>query len=105
VLNSDGMGIKLTKGGSSASALEYDVIGGVLNFYFFAGSETDPTEVARQYTEVSGLGSTSANLDTRGRSIFLSRFRTWTLASRFCRCRSGHFEICRGPSSTGNHVD
>ena len=49
------MDIKLTKDGSGASALEYNVIGGILDFYFFAGSETDPTEVARQYAEVAGL--------------------------------------------------
>ena len=55
LLNSDGMDIKLTKDGSGASALEYNVIGGILDFYFFAGSETDPTEVARQYAEVAGL--------------------------------------------------
>jgi hypothetical protein len=39
VLNSDGMGIKLTKDGAGASALEYEVIGGILDFYFFAGNE------------------------------------------------------------------
>jgi alpha-glucosidase len=55
LLNSDGMDIKLTKDGSGASTLEYNVIGGILDFYFFAGSKTDPTEVARQYAEVAGL--------------------------------------------------
>ncbi|KAH9930888.1 glycosyl hydrolases family 31-domain-containing protein [Fomitopsis serialis] len=29
----------------TSRSLEYDVIGGVLDFYFLAGSETDPTEV------------------------------------------------------------
>ena len=47
------MDIKLGKDGSGISMLEY--IGGILDFYFFAGSETDPTELARQYAEVSGL--------------------------------------------------
>ena len=49
------MDIKLTdrtQGG--AAALEYNVIGGVLDFYFLAGSTTDPTELARQYAEVVG---------------------------------------------------
>lgn len=55
LLNSDGMDIKLTEDDSGTSTLEYNVIGGILDFYFFAGSETDPTEVARQYAEVAGL--------------------------------------------------
>jgi len=37
------------------STLEYNVIEGILDFYFFAKSETDPTELARQYAEVSSL--------------------------------------------------
>ena len=37
------------------TTLEYNVIGGVLDFYFLAGSEGNPTEVARQYSEVVGL--------------------------------------------------
>lgn len=49
LLNSNGMDIKLTSG-----ALEYNVIGGVLDFYFLAGSETDPTQVAKQYAEIVG---------------------------------------------------
>ncbi|KAJ6606229.1 alpha-glucosidase [Mycena vulgaris] len=50
LLNSNGMDIKLTRG-----ALEYNVIGGVLDFYFLAGSQTDPTEAAKQYAEIVGL--------------------------------------------------
>ncbi|KAF7353798.1 Glycoside hydrolase family 31 protein [Mycena venus] len=50
LLNSNGMDIKLTRG-----ALEYNVIGGVLDFYFLAGSQTDPTQVAKQYAEIVGL--------------------------------------------------
>ncbi|EPS98338.1 hypothetical protein FOMPIDRAFT_133460 [Fomitopsis schrenkii] len=53
LLNSNGMDIKVTTD-DKGSTLEYDVIGGVLDFYFLAGSETDPTEVARQYAEVVG---------------------------------------------------
>ncbi|KAJ7253344.1 alpha-glucosidase [Mycena haematopus] len=52
LLNSNGMDIKLTKG-----ALEYNVIGGVLDFYFLAGSQTDPTQAAIQYAEVVGLSA------------------------------------------------
>ncbi|KAL1746491.1 glycoside hydrolase family 31 protein [Schizophyllum fasciatum] len=52
LLNSDGMDIKLND--TDGTTLEYNVVGGVLDFYFFAGSETDPTAVARQYAEVVG---------------------------------------------------
>ncbi|KAF7366623.1 Glycoside hydrolase family 31 protein [Mycena sanguinolenta] len=52
LLSSNGMDIKLTKG-----ALEYNVIGGVLDFYFLAGSTTDPTQAAIQYAEVVGLSA------------------------------------------------
>ena len=73
------MDIKLTKDGSRASALEYNAIGGILDFYFFAGSDTDPTEVVcrscRLKFRISRLGSASADLDTRVRSTLLSRFR------------------------------
>ncbi|KAH8100347.1 alpha-glucosidase [Cristinia sonorae] len=50
--NSNGMDIKIDDAGSAS--LEYNVIGGILDFYFLAGSETDPTEVARQYAEIVG---------------------------------------------------
>jgi alpha-glucosidase len=49
LLNSNGMDIKLANG-----TLEYNVIGGVLDFYFLAGSTSDPTAVARQYAEIVG---------------------------------------------------
>ncbi|KAG5336840.1 hypothetical protein C0989_011815 [Termitomyces sp. Mn162] len=52
LLNSNGMDIKLTN--TKGTSLEYNVIGGVLDFYFLAGSATDPTEVARQYAEIVG---------------------------------------------------
>ena len=52
-LNSNGMDIKLSRVGGTS--LEYNVIGGVLDFYFLAGSESDPSAVARQYAEVAGF--------------------------------------------------
>ena len=55
LLNSNGMDIKITNSGPGGTALEYNVIGGILDFYFLAGSEEDPSEVARQYAEVAGL--------------------------------------------------
>ncbi|KAF4614964.1 hypothetical protein D9613_003515 [Agrocybe pediades] len=53
LLNSNGMDIKLTEDGKNAG-LEYNAIGGVLDFYFLAGSQTDPTQLAKQYAQVVG---------------------------------------------------
>ena len=54
LLNSNGMDIKLNNTNGETS-LEYNVIGGILDFYFLAGSEEDPVEVSKQYAEVVGL--------------------------------------------------
>jgi alpha-glucosidase len=48
------MDVKIDDAQPGETTLEYNVIGGVLDFYFLAGSETDPTEVARQYAQVVG---------------------------------------------------
>lgn len=49
------MDIKLNETDGDGATLEYNVIGGVLDFYFLAGSEDSPIEVAKQYAEVVGL--------------------------------------------------
>ena len=54
LVNSNGMDIKINDAEGTGTTLEYNVIGGVLDFYFLAGSETDPTELVRQYAEVVG---------------------------------------------------
>ena len=48
------MDIKITNDGPGGPALEYNVIGGVIDFYFLVGSETDPTAIAKQYADVVG---------------------------------------------------
>lgn len=58
LLNSNGMDVKLNstthpKTKKPISTLEYNVIGGVLDFYVFAGP--DPVAVAQQYALVAGL--------------------------------------------------
>ena len=53
LLSSSGMDVKLRADDIGAS-LEYNVIGGVFDFYFLAGSETDPAEVSRQYAQIVG---------------------------------------------------
>ncbi|KAF9047043.1 glycoside hydrolase family 31 protein [Hymenopellis radicata] len=55
LLNSNGMDIKLNETEEDGATLEYNVIGGMVDFYFLAGSETSPVEVAKQYAEVVGL--------------------------------------------------
>ena len=50
--NSNGLDVKIND--TAGTSLEYNAIGGVFDFYFLAGSTTDPTEVARQYAEVVG---------------------------------------------------
>lgn len=60
LVNSNGMDIKIgdtpmsVGGGEGGKMLEYNVIGGVIDLYFLAGSETDPSEVARQYAKIIG---------------------------------------------------
>jgi alpha-glucosidase len=54
LLSSSGMDVKVRGDGESATSLEYNVIGGVFDFYFLAGSETEPAEVARQYAQIAG---------------------------------------------------
>ncbi|KIM30453.1 glycoside hydrolase family 31 protein [Serendipita vermifera MAFF 305830] len=51
LLNSNGMDIKLNQGEQRGS-LEYNVIGGMLDLYFFTGAT--PVEVAKQYAEIIG---------------------------------------------------
>lgn len=53
LLNSNGMDIKIDKEGKSGQYLEYNTLGGVLDFYFVSGPS--PVEVSRQYAEIAGL--------------------------------------------------
>ncbi|KAK4032344.1 glycosyl hydrolases family 31-domain-containing protein [Parachaetomium inaequale] len=53
LLNANGMDILIDKTESGQQYLEYNTIGGVLDFYFLAGPQ--PASVAKQYAEVAGL--------------------------------------------------
>jgi alpha-glucosidase len=56
LLSSNGMDIKINSNSSAnSSTLEYNVLGGVLDLYFLAGSPTSPTAVATQYASLAGL--------------------------------------------------
>lgn len=50
--NSDGMDIKINRTEETGQYLEYNTIGGVLDFYFLSGPA--PADVARQYAGVVG---------------------------------------------------
>ncbi|KAI9369323.1 glycosyl hydrolases family 31-domain-containing protein [Aspergillus egyptiacus] len=52
LLNSNGMDVRIDKD-NGAQFLEYNLLGGVLDFYFLAGPS--PKEVSMQYAEVAGL--------------------------------------------------
>lgn len=51
--NSNGMDVNINKTVEGKQYLEYNILGGVLDFYFFTG-ET-PKEASKQYAEVVGL--------------------------------------------------
>ena len=109
------MDIKLMREGS-VNTLEYNVIGGVLDFYFLAGSETDPAEVARQYAQVVG---TPAEVPYWSFGLHQCRYGyhgMWfgvsgalnpgsLMVLRLCRRRGCHFELLRSEHPTGEHVD
>lgn len=50
--NSNGMDIKINQTAEDGQYLEYNAIGGVLDFYFLSGPA--PADVARQYAGVVG---------------------------------------------------
>ncbi|CCA73687.1 related to alpha-glucosidase b [Serendipita indica DSM 11827] len=52
LLNSNGMDVKL-RGDDNGGSLEYNVIGGILDFYFLAGPS--PIELSKQYAKLVGL--------------------------------------------------
>ncbi|CAG8954839.1 hypothetical protein HYFRA_00008524 [Hymenoscyphus fraxineus] len=52
-LNSNGMDVKINNTDGKNQYLEYNTLGGVLDFYFMAGPT--PIEVSKQYAEVAGL--------------------------------------------------
>lgn len=53
LLNSNGMDIKINKTLNGSQYLEYNILGGVVDLYFFAGPT--PKEVLKQYALVAGF--------------------------------------------------
>lgn len=56
LLNSGGMDVFIDKDDAAKQYLEYNVLGGVLDFYFLAGPS--PIDVSRQYSDVTGRAVT-----------------------------------------------
>ncbi|KIJ56461.1 glycoside hydrolase family 31 protein [Sphaerobolus stellatus SS14] len=52
LLNSNGMDIKIDDSHGQGTTLEYNIIGGILDFYFISGPS--PVDVAKQYAAVVG---------------------------------------------------
>ncbi|KAI9738956.1 MAG: hypothetical protein M1818_005270 [Claussenomyces sp. TS43310] len=52
-LNSNGMDVKINNTAADGQYLEYNTLGGVLDFYFFPG--TGPIDVSQQYAKLVGL--------------------------------------------------
>ncbi|KAF2196277.1 hypothetical protein GQ43DRAFT_476474 [Delitschia confertaspora ATCC 74209] len=74
LLNSNGMQININKSDEEGQYLEYNTIGGVLDFYFMAGSK--PAEVSSQYAEVVGLPA---------------MYPYWTFG--FHQCKYGYWDV------------
>ncbi|KZS89841.1 alpha-glucosidase [Sistotremastrum niveocremeum HHB9708] len=85
LLNSNGMDIKLEES-CGRTTLEYNVIGGIIDLYFLAGSETSPAEVARQYSEVVGKPA---------------EIPYWSLG--FHQCRYGYRDFVKLAHVIGNY--
>ncbi|ELU38174.1 glycoside hydrolase family 31 protein [Rhizoctonia solani AG-1 IA] len=95
LLNSNGMDVKLSQG-----SLEYNIIGGILDFYFIGGNDgrTGPADISRGYAK---LGSTNVATvirisliwPTSSQTILQQRF-LWKLCGRilvsFRRVSSGY---------------
>ncbi|KAJ3994049.1 galactose mutarotase-like domain-containing protein, partial [Lentinula boryana] len=85
LLNSNGMDIKIndTESTDGNATLEYNVLGGVLDFYFLAGSEDDPLEVSKQYAEIVGTPAEVPywhQTQTQHLSFSSTFSRTWFLS-------------------------
>lgn len=55
LLNSSPMNVNLAKSASGDQYLEYNTIGGVLDFYFMAGKQ--PVDVSKQYADIVGYSA------------------------------------------------
>lgn len=74
LLNSDPMNIFINQTTDGEQFLEYNTIGGVLDFYFLAGKQ--PADVSRQYSDVAG---------------YSPMYPYWTFG--FHQCKYGYWDV------------
>ncbi|KAI0179182.1 glycoside hydrolase family 31 protein [Hypoxylon sp. FL1284] len=84
LLNSNGMNININRTDSGEQFLEYNTIGGVLDFYFLAGP--GPSDVSKQYAEVVGLPA---------------MMPYWTFG--FHQCKYGYWDVNYAAEVVGNY--
>jgi alpha-glucosidase len=84
LLNSTPMNIFILRDDAGNQSLEYDTIGGVLDFYFLAGKK--PADVSSQYAEVVGHSA---------------MYPYWTLG--FHQCKYGYFDVNMVAEVVGNY--
>lgn len=91
-LNSNGMDIKINNTNGKNQYLEYNTLGGVLDFYFVAGPT--PVAVSQQYAEIVGLPAMMPYWGF-GKQVFLT-LASWFTRNPSCRhtleaATPGHF--------------
>ena len=74
MLNSSPMQVNLVKPSNSSQYLEYNLIGGVIDLYFMAGSK--PADVSTQYADIAG---------------YSAMYPYWTFG--FHQCKYGYFDV------------
>ncbi|KAI0156539.1 glycoside hydrolase family 31 protein [Xylariaceae sp. FL1272] len=84
LLNSNGMNININQTDSGDQFLEYNAIGGILDFYFLAGPT--PSDVSKQYAEVVGLPA---------------MMPYWTFG--FHQCKYGYWDVNYAAEVVGNY--
>lgn len=84
LLNSNGMNININRTDEGEQFLEYNTIGGILDFYFLAGPS--PSEVSQQYAEVVGLPA---------------MMPYWTFG--FHQCKYGYWDVNYVAEVVGNY--
>ncbi len=84
MLNSSPMQVEIKKDDSGSQYLEYNMIGGVIDLYFMAGSK--PAEVSKQYADIAG---------------YSAMYPYWTFG--FHQCKYGYWDVNMVAEVVGNY--
>ncbi|RAR08968.1 glycoside hydrolase family 31 protein [Stemphylium lycopersici] len=84
MLNSSPMQVDVKKDESGSQYLEYNMIGGVIDLYFMAGSK--PAEVSKQYADIAG---------------YSAMYPYWTFG--FHQCKYGYWDVNMVAEVVGNY--